>query len=115
MMSVVAVERNNKLLPLPVRQEINEALDVEKRKDMIVIRGIGESEDVEEKFGMIMEELGFKKGYHMVGRIGGLRKRGVEEESAAESGKSRLISLRMESVADKWRVIADFWKLSSST
>ena len=29
--------------------------------------------------------------------------------------KSRLISLRMESVADKWRVIADSRKLSSST
>ena len=54
--SVVAVEMNNKLLPLPVRQEINEALDVEKRKDMIVIRGIKESEDVEEKVEMIMEE-----------------------------------------------------------
>ena len=112
--SVVAVERNNKLLPLPVRQEINEALEVEKRKDMIVIRGIKESEDVEEKVGIIMEELGFKKGYHVVGRIGGVKKRG-EEDLAVENGKSRLISLRMDSVADKWRVIADSRKLSSST
>ena len=30
---------------------------------------------MEEKVEMIMEELGFKKGYHVVGRIGGLRKR----------------------------------------
>ena len=62
--SVVVVERNNKLLSLPVRQEINEALDVEKRKDMIVVRGIKEDEDVEEKVGMIMEELGFKERIH---------------------------------------------------
>ena len=34
---------------------------------------------------------------------------------ATDSGKSRLISLRMESVADKWRVIADSRKLSSSS
>ena len=112
--SVVVVERNNKLLSLPVRQEINEALDVEKRKDMIVVQGIKEDEDVEEKVGMIMEELGLKKGYTVVGRIGGMRKRGVEE-LATESDKSRLISVKMESVADKWRVIADSRKLSSST
>ena len=81
---------------------------------MIVIRGIKESEDVEEKVEMIMEELGFKKGYHVVGRIGGLKKRGGEEVLDTENGKSRLISLRMDSVADKWRVIADSRKLSSS-
>ena len=90
-------------------QEINEALDVEKRKDMIVIRGIKESENVEEKVKMMMEE---RTGVQE--RIEGLRlkKRGVEEEVevVAESGKSRLI--RIESVAD--RVIADSRKLSSS-
>ena len=85
------VERYNKLLLLLVSQEINEALDVEKRKDTIVIRGIKESEDVEEKVEMIMEELRFKKGYHVVGRIGGLRKRGGEGKLAAENGKSGLI------------------------
>ena len=51
--------------------------------------------------GMIMEEFGFKKGYNVVGRIGGLMKRKGEKELAAESGKSRLISLRMESVYEK--------------
>ena len=60
------------------RTEIN---DIEKRKHKIVIRGIKESEDVEEKVEMIMEELRFKKGYHMVGRIGGLRKREGEKVS----------------------------------
>ena len=72
-----------------------------KKKDMIVIQGIKECEDMEEKVEMIMEELGFKKGYHVVGRIGGLRKRGGEGELATKNDKRRLISLRMESVADK--------------
>ena len=75
--SMVAMERNNKLLPLPVRQEINEALGVEKRKEMLFIRGIKESEDVEEKIEMIME-FGFKKGYTMVG----MQNWWVEEEGS---------------------------------
>ena len=45
---------SSKLLPIPSKQEITEALDMEKRKDMVVIRGIQESEDMDEKVGMIM-------------------------------------------------------------
>ena len=48
---------SSKLLPVPLKQEITEALD-EKRKDMVVIRGIQESEDMDEKVGMVMKELG---------------------------------------------------------
>ena len=55
---------------IPLKQEITEALDIEKRKDMIDIRSILESEDMDEKVGMIMK---------VMGRIGGLRKRGAEE------------------------------------
>ena len=47
---------SSKLLPVPLKQEITEALDIEKRKDMIVIRGIQESEDMDEKVGMIILE-----------------------------------------------------------
>ena len=35
-------------------QEITEALDIEKRKDRVVIRGIQESEDMDEKVGMAL-------------------------------------------------------------
>ena len=40
---------SSKLLPIPLKQEITEALDIEKRKDIVVIRGIQESEDMDEK------------------------------------------------------------------
>ena len=43
------------------------------------IRGFQESEDMDEKVGMIIKELGFSKQYQVMGRIGGLRKRGAEE------------------------------------
>ena len=97
---------SSKLLPVPLKQEITEALDIEKRKDMVVIRGIQESEDVDEKVGMIMKELGFLKQYQVMGRIGGLRKRGAEESDNADIGRNRLVSLKMESVAVKWRVVS---------
>ena len=34
---------SSELLPVPLKQKITEALDIEKRNDMIVIRGIQES------------------------------------------------------------------------
>ena len=43
---------------------------------MVVIRGIQESEDMDEKVGMIMKKLGSSNQYQVMGRIGGLRKRG---------------------------------------
>ena len=45
---------SSKLLPVPLKQEITETLDIEKRKDMVVIRGIQQSEDMDEMVGMIM-------------------------------------------------------------
>ena len=99
---------SSKLLPVPLKQEITEALDIEKRKDMVVIRGIQESEDMDEKVGMIMKELGFSKQYQVIGRIGGLRKRGAEESDIADIGRNRIVSLKMESVAVKWR-LRSFW------
>ena len=106
---------SSKLLPVPLKQEITEALDIEKRKDMVVIRGIQESEDVDEKVGMIMKELGFSKQYQVMGRIGGLRKKGAEESDTADIGRNRLVSLKMESVAVvKWRVVSGSRKLSNS-
>ena len=66
---------------------------------MVVIRGIQKSEDMDQKAGMIMKELGFSKQYHQVmGRISGLRKRGAEESDNADIGRNRLVSLKMESV-----------------
>jgi len=105
---------SSKLLPIPLKQEITEALDIEKRKDMVVIRGIQESEDMDEKVGRIMKELGFSKQYTVIGRIGGLRKRGAEESDIADIGRNRLVSLKMESVAVKWRVVSESRKLSNS-
>ena len=52
---------SSKLPSIPLKQEIIEALDIEKRKDMVVINGILESEDMDEKVGIIMKELGFSK------------------------------------------------------
>ena len=105
---------SSELLPVPLKQEITEALDIEKRKDMVVIRGIQENEDMDEKVGMIMKELGFSKQYQVMGRIGGLRKRGDEESDNADIGRNRLVSLKMESVAVKWRVVSGSRKLSNS-
>ena len=102
---------SSKLLPVPLKQEITEALDIQKRKNMIVIRGIQESEDMDEKVGMTMKELGFSKQYQVMGRIGGLGKRGAEE---SDIGRNRLVSLKMESVAVKWRVVSGSRKLSNS-
>ena len=76
---------------------------------MVVIRGIQESEDMDEKVGMIMKELGFSKQYQVMGRIGGLRKKeegGAEESDIADIGRNQLVSLKMESVAVKWRVVS---------
>ena len=49
-----------------------------------------------------------------MGRISGLRKRGAEESDNADIGRNRLVSLKMESVGVKWRVVSGFRKLSSS-
>ena len=67
-----------------------------------------------EKVGMIMKELGFSKQYQVMGRIGGLRKRSAEESDNADIGKNRLVSLKMESVAVKWRVVSISQKLMNS-
>ena len=105
---------SSKLLPIPLKQEITEAFDIEKRKVMVVIRGIPESEDMDEKVGMIMKELGFSKQYTVMGKIGGLRKRGAEESDIADIGRNQLVNLKMESVAVKWRVVSGSRKLSNS-
>ena len=76
--------------------------------------GIHESEDMDEKVGLIMKELGFSKQYRVMGRIGGLRKKGAEESDNADIGRNRLVSLTLESVAVKWRVVSVSRKLSSS-
>ena len=105
---------SSKLLTIPLKQEITEALDIEKRKDMVVTRGIQESEDLDEKVGMNMKELGFSKQYTVMGRIGELRKRGAEVSDIADIGRNQLVSLKMESVAVKWRVVSGSRKLSNS-
>ena len=68
---------SSKLLPIPLKQKITEALNIEERKNMVDIRGIQESEDMDEKVEMIVKELGFSKQYQVMGRIGGLRERGL--------------------------------------
>ena len=73
-----------------------------------------ESEDMDEKVGMIMKELGFSKQYQVIGSIGRLRKLGAEESDIADIGRNRLVSLKMESVAVKWRVVSGSRKLANS-
>ena len=105
---------SSKLLPVPLKQEITEALDIGKRKDMVVIRDIQESEDMDEKVGMIMKELYFTKQYQVIDRISGLGKKGTDESDIADFGRKRLVSLKMESVAIKWRVVSGSRKLTAS-
>ena len=61
-----------------------------------------------------MKELGFSKQDQVMDRIGGLRKRGAEESDIADIGRNRLVSLKMESVAVKWRLVSGFRKLLNS-
>ena len=68
---------SSKLLTIQLKEEITEALDIENRKDM------------DEKVGIIMNELGFSKQYQVMGRIGELRKRGAEESDIADIGRNR--------------------------
>ena len=96
---------SSKLLPIPLKQEITEALDIEKRKDMVVIRGIQESEDMDEKVGRIMKELGFSKQYTVIGRIGGLRKRGAEESDIRSEESAR----EFEDGVSSCQVESGFW------
>ena len=62
---------------------------------MVVIRGIQESEDIDEKVRMIMKELDFSKQYQLMGRISGLRKRErereTEESDIADICRNRLV------------------------
>ena len=81
---------------------------------MVVIRGIQESGDMDEKVGMIMKELGFSKQYQVMSRIGELRKKGAEESDIAYIDRNRLVSMKMESVVVKWRVISGSQKLPNS-
>ena len=105
---------SNKSMALPVRQEINEALDMEKRKDMIVVRGIREDEDAEKRVEAIMQELGHKRQYQVLGRIGKLRKDVAGEERGAVGVRCRLVSVKLGSVGDKWRIVSEARKLSKS-
>ena len=41
---------------------------------------------MDEEVGRIMKELGFSNQYQVIGRIGGLRKRGAEESDIANIG-----------------------------
>ena len=102
----------NRMLALPVRQEINEALDMEKRKDMIVVRGIQEDDDAEMRVKAIMKELGHTRQYQVIGRIGRLRKNEAGEEGGAV--RCRLVSVKLGSVGDKWRIVSEARKLSKS-
>ena len=110
-----SVVGSNKLLALPVRQEINETLDVEKRKDQIVVRGIREDEDAEKRVKDIMEELGYTRQYQVVGRIGRLRKTEVGVGIGTVGDRSRLVSVKLGSVGDKWGIVSEARKLSKST
>ena len=73
-----------------------------------------ESENIDERVGMIIKERGFSKQYQVMGRIDELRKRGAEESDIADILRNRLVSLNMESVAVKWRVDSGSRKLSNS-
>ena len=67
----------NEMVSWPVRQQVYEAIEIEKRKDKLVISGIKESDDAEEKVGEILQEMGYQKTFQVVervGKVGGYRK-----------------------------------------
>ena len=44
----------------------------------------------------------------------GVEEKGAEESDIADIGRNRLVSLKLESVAVKWRVVSESRKLSNS-
>ena len=52
--------------------------------------------------------------YQVMGRVGGLRKCGAEESDIEYTGRNRPVSLKIESMAVKWRVVSGSRKLSNS-
>ena len=91
----------------PVRQQVNEAMEIERRKDKLVISGIKESDDAEEKVGEILLEMGYRKAFQVVERVGRLGGPG--------RSKDRLIRVKLDTISDKWRLIAGAKKLAGSS
>ena len=97
----------NEMVSWPVRQQVNEAMEIEKRKDKLVISGIKESDDAEEKVGEILQEMGYHKTFQVVERVG--------KVGGTGKGKDRLVRVKLETVTDKWRLIAGAKKLANSS
>ena len=76
-----------------LKAEGNEAMEIEKRKDKLVISGIKESDDTEEKVGEILQEMGYRKTFQVVERVG--------KVGGTGKGKDRLVRVKLETVTDK--------------
>ena len=60
----------NEVVSWPVRQQVKETMEIEKRKDKLVISGIKESDDPEVKVGDIKQEMVYQKASQVVERVG---------------------------------------------
>ena len=78
----------NEVVSWPVRQQVNEAMEMEKRKDKLVISGIKESDDAEVKVGEILQEMGYRKAFQVVERVG--------KVGGTGKGKDRLVRVKLE-------------------
>ena len=83
----------------PVKQQINEVMDIDKRKDKVVISGIKEGEDAQVRVDEILHELGYMKTGQVVDRVGRLND--AKKDKNPSSRKDRLIRVKLESVKDK--------------
>ena len=97
----------NEVVSWPVRQQVNEAMEMEKRKDKLVISGIKESDDAEAKVGEILQEMGYRKAFQVVERVG--------KVGGSGKSKDRLVRVKVNTVTDKWKLIAGSRKLAGSS
>ena len=109
-----AVEMKRDAAPVsvswPVRQQVNEVMEIDKRKDKVVISGIKEGEDAHVRVDEILLELGYTKTGQVVDRVGRLND--AKKDKNLSSRKDRLVRVKLESVKDKWRLVGEAKKLA---
>ena len=86
--SVAEMKRDAAPVSWPVRQQVNEVMEIDKRKDNVVISGIKEGEDAQVRVDEILHELGYMKPGQVVDRVGRLNDAKKDKNS---SRKDRLV------------------------
>ena len=80
-------------------------MEMDKRKDKVVISGIKEGEDAQAKVDEILLELGYTKTGQVVDRVGRLND--AKKDKNLSSRKERLVRVKLESVKDKWILVGE--------